>query len=227
MNQSEISMEMRMHIARNVPLPSGWEEAQCAKTGQVYFIDHNNRTTTWQDPRIGAYMTQQEQMKYQYGPITQHHHQQQQQRLSCSSTSSLASSVSSSSSNHSLASPVMFNSHIEGLKKSLNEISQQKASIQRQIDEICKQESQLRSKLSPGDLEDVMKRSQTDYKVPAGREINKNDTNIKIKTENIDDNENGVTTSSAAEALNDSNNLNNTTTTSDMDSTFVGENGNN
>lgn len=209
-----------MHIARNVPLPSGWEEAQCPKTGQIYFIDHNNRTTTWQDPRIGAYMTQQEQMKYQYGSVVQHH---QQQRLSCSSTSSLASSVSSSSSNHSLASPVMFNNHIESLKKSLNEISQQKASIQRQIDEICKQESQLRAKLSPGDLDDVMKRSQTDSTCNA---INNDETGIKIKTEQIDDNEKGVSASSA-EALNDSNNLNNTTTTSDMDSTFVGENGNN
>jgi len=34
----------------NVPLPPGWEMARTA-TGQTYFMNHNDRTTTWEDPR--------------------------------------------------------------------------------------------------------------------------------------------------------------------------------
>lgn len=33
-----------------VPLPEGWSQ-QIAQTGRIFFIDHNNRTTTWIDPR--------------------------------------------------------------------------------------------------------------------------------------------------------------------------------
>ncbi|TRM60509.1 hypothetical protein BD626DRAFT_571583 [Schizophyllum amplum] len=32
------------------PLPSGWE-MRLTSTGRVYFVDHNTRTTTWDDPR--------------------------------------------------------------------------------------------------------------------------------------------------------------------------------
>lgn len=32
------------------PLPVGWEEKTDAK-GRVFFIDHINRVTTWDDPR--------------------------------------------------------------------------------------------------------------------------------------------------------------------------------
>jgi len=34
----------------SAPLPSGWEAKQ-APDGRFYFIDHNTRTTTWDDPR--------------------------------------------------------------------------------------------------------------------------------------------------------------------------------
>ena len=33
------------------PLPSGWEQASTA-AGEVYFINHNDRTTSWFDPRL-------------------------------------------------------------------------------------------------------------------------------------------------------------------------------
>ena len=32
------------------PLPPGWEKAQ-TPTGQIYFMNHNNKTTQWEDPR--------------------------------------------------------------------------------------------------------------------------------------------------------------------------------
>jgi E3 ubiquitin-protein ligase NEDD4 len=33
------------------PLPSGWE-MRMTSTSRVYFVDHNTRTTTWEDPRL-------------------------------------------------------------------------------------------------------------------------------------------------------------------------------
>jgi E3 ubiquitin-protein ligase NEDD4 len=35
----------------HVPLPSGWE-MRLKETGRVYFVDHNTKTTTWDDPRV-------------------------------------------------------------------------------------------------------------------------------------------------------------------------------
>jgi len=33
------------------PLPYGWEQGVTA-TGEIYFINHNDRTTSWNDPRL-------------------------------------------------------------------------------------------------------------------------------------------------------------------------------
>lgn len=33
------------------PLPWGWSMEYDPATGFNFFVDHNNRTTTWQDPR--------------------------------------------------------------------------------------------------------------------------------------------------------------------------------
>lgn len=33
------------------PLPEGWEQAITA-AGEIYFINHNTRSTSWFDPRI-------------------------------------------------------------------------------------------------------------------------------------------------------------------------------
>jgi hypothetical protein len=35
------------------PLPPGWEK-RLTEDGVTYFVDHNTRTTTFQDPRPGA-----------------------------------------------------------------------------------------------------------------------------------------------------------------------------
>lgn len=35
------------------PLPRGWEVKSCrGKGGKVYFVDHNEKKTTWEDPRV-------------------------------------------------------------------------------------------------------------------------------------------------------------------------------
>ncbi|XP_074856635.1 BAG family molecular chaperone regulator 3 [Carettochelys insculpta] len=36
------------------PLPPGWEVKLDPQTGWPFFVDHNNRTTTWSDPRLLA-----------------------------------------------------------------------------------------------------------------------------------------------------------------------------
>lgn len=42
----------RPQINNNLgPLPSGWE-MRLTSTGRVYFVDHNTRTTSWDDPRL-------------------------------------------------------------------------------------------------------------------------------------------------------------------------------
>ena len=33
-------------------LPPGWEMIFDHRTGWPYFVDHNNQTTTWEDPRM-------------------------------------------------------------------------------------------------------------------------------------------------------------------------------
>ncbi|CAF89159.1 unnamed protein product, partial [Tetraodon nigroviridis] len=38
-------------IPDDVPLPHGWEMAK-TPTGQRYFLNHLDKTTTWHDPRI-------------------------------------------------------------------------------------------------------------------------------------------------------------------------------
>ena len=39
------------------PLPSNWEQATTPE-GEVYFINHMDRSTTWLDPRIGKTLKQ-------------------------------------------------------------------------------------------------------------------------------------------------------------------------
>jgi E3 ubiquitin-protein ligase NEDD4 len=35
------------------PLPKGWEVKSCRRAGnKVYFVNHNEKKTTWEDPRI-------------------------------------------------------------------------------------------------------------------------------------------------------------------------------
>ncbi|KAJ1653781.1 hypothetical protein IWQ61_006162, partial [Dispira simplex] len=39
------------------PLPSGWE-MRITSTGKLYFVDHNTRTTSWDDPRLPSTLDQ-------------------------------------------------------------------------------------------------------------------------------------------------------------------------
>jgi hypothetical protein len=38
-------------LLETISLPSGWEKSHTS-TGQVYFINHNTKTTCWEDPRL-------------------------------------------------------------------------------------------------------------------------------------------------------------------------------
>lgn len=41
------------------PLPEGWEQAATPE-GEVYFINHQTRTTSWFDPRIRKFSLKRE-----------------------------------------------------------------------------------------------------------------------------------------------------------------------
>lgn len=41
---------MTRHNSGEMPLPPGWEEAKDVD-GKTYFIDHDNKLTSWIDPR--------------------------------------------------------------------------------------------------------------------------------------------------------------------------------
>lgn len=44
------SYDVATKIEDNTPLPPGWEQARTTE-GQVYYLNHITRTTTWEDPR--------------------------------------------------------------------------------------------------------------------------------------------------------------------------------
>ncbi|XP_022643711.1 transcriptional coactivator YAP1-A-like isoform X2 [Varroa jacobsoni] len=46
------------------PLPAGWEQ-RTTSDGEVYFLNHNNRTTSWFDPRIPTHLQKAEYMARQ------------------------------------------------------------------------------------------------------------------------------------------------------------------
>ncbi|KXN88286.1 putative E3 ubiquitin-protein ligase hulA [Leucoagaricus sp. SymC.cos] len=51
-NQLPHVQPVRPQVSNNLgPLPSGWE-MRLTSTGRVYFVDHNTRTTSWDDPRL-------------------------------------------------------------------------------------------------------------------------------------------------------------------------------
>nr|XP_023028438.1 transcriptional coactivator YAP1-A-like [Leptinotarsa decemlineata] len=44
------SYDVAVRTEDNTPLPPGWEQA-CTPEGQIYYLNHITRTTTWEDPR--------------------------------------------------------------------------------------------------------------------------------------------------------------------------------
>ncbi|GBL54055.1 hypothetical protein AVEN_212352-1, partial [Araneus ventricosus] len=49
------SMATSVNMQSLGPLPKGWEQATTLE-GEVYFINHIERTTSWLDPRIPAHL---------------------------------------------------------------------------------------------------------------------------------------------------------------------------
>ena len=49
--QQNVAAQASSTNAQLGPLPSGWE-MRLTSTGRVYFVDHNTRTTAWDDPRL-------------------------------------------------------------------------------------------------------------------------------------------------------------------------------
>lgn len=47
----------RQPVSQLGPLPSGWE-MRLTNTARVYFVDHNTKTTTWDDPRLPSSLDQ-------------------------------------------------------------------------------------------------------------------------------------------------------------------------
>nr|XP_009859006.1 transcriptional coactivator YAP1 isoform X1 [Ciona intestinalis] len=63
-------------IPHDMPLPHGWSAAKTAD-GQQYYMNHNDRSTTWEDPRIGILKQQrQNQVVMQNQSIATNIHQQ-------------------------------------------------------------------------------------------------------------------------------------------------------
>lgn len=147
-NQIDISNDTRA-IINQIPLPDGWEQA-ITSNGEIYFINHISKTTSWEDPRISIYMQQQINASRQPQP-----HQRSSSASSLCSTSSFSSSSSS----------ILFDStktHInsaqrEQIKKNIDSLAAQKAVILKQIDELTKQEIGIKSKLTSVELEEVLR----------------------------------------------------------------------
>ncbi|KAF8334171.1 uncharacterized protein EI90DRAFT_3121511 [Cantharellus anzutake] len=53
---NEVTVQ-RQPISQLGPLPSGWE-MRLTSTARVYFVDHNTKTTTWDDPRLPSSLDQ-------------------------------------------------------------------------------------------------------------------------------------------------------------------------
>lgn len=50
--QSPTRMQVEAGGGEREPLPPGWEVKIDPQTGWPFFVDHNSRTTTWNDPRL-------------------------------------------------------------------------------------------------------------------------------------------------------------------------------
>jgi hypothetical protein len=171
-------------------MPNGWEEAR-GTNGELYYINHINRSTQWEDPRISIYM-QNEQLKqnsklnetqishkplfndnnYRSNAVFSGYNTMQDSKSSLTTSSS--SIFSNSSSNSSLNNlPLTANSTIKynnsfdslnqndqliySLKKSLDELIEQKNMICNKLKDLSNKEMELKSKLTSQDLDDILR----------------------------------------------------------------------
>lgn len=56
-NQAGNTTIQQQPVSQLGPLPSGWE-MRLTNTARVYFVDHNTKTTTWDDPRLPSSLDQ-------------------------------------------------------------------------------------------------------------------------------------------------------------------------
>jgi E3 ubiquitin-protein ligase NEDD4 len=56
-NSTNNSTIQQQPVSQLGPLPSGWE-MRLTNTARVYFVDHNTKTTTWDDPRLPSSLDQ-------------------------------------------------------------------------------------------------------------------------------------------------------------------------
>lgn len=56
-NNATNSTIQQQPVSQLGPLPSGWE-MRLTNTARVYFVDHNTKTTTWDDPRLPSSLDQ-------------------------------------------------------------------------------------------------------------------------------------------------------------------------
>jgi E3 ubiquitin-protein ligase NEDD4 len=56
-NQQGNTTIQQQPVSQLGPLPSGWE-MRLTNTARVYFVDHNTKTTTWDDPRLPSSLDQ-------------------------------------------------------------------------------------------------------------------------------------------------------------------------
>lgn len=169
----------RAHIIQTVPLPAGWEECKSAN-GEPYYINHNTKSTQWEDPRIEIYIQQENLKRNAYrAPYKENN-------AFTSSTSSLSSSIGSTSSlsssqslngnsyaagqpnstntnpfnncsNQSAAGATKSNKDIiRNLQQNLDQVLKQKNTVLKQIEDLSRNETQLKSRLTQKDLDDVL-----------------------------------------------------------------------
>ena len=55
--QNQTNTTIQQPVSQLGPLPSGWE-MRLTNTARVYFVDHNTKTTTWDDPRLPSSLDQ-------------------------------------------------------------------------------------------------------------------------------------------------------------------------
>lgn len=55
--QNQTNTIQQQPVSQLGPLPSGWE-MRLTNTARVYFVDHNTKTTTWDDPRLPSSLDQ-------------------------------------------------------------------------------------------------------------------------------------------------------------------------
>lgn len=138
-------------IINSIPLPNGWEEAHTVNN-EVYFINHQLKTTTWEDPRIAIYMQQQQQQqhllqinecKFPFSSIDSSRilgNSSSTSSICSTASSSSSSSCSFSSSTTSLNDAKKFEmTKKEQIRKDLNDLLSHKNLILQQIDELHKQ----------------------------------------------------------------------------------------